>query len=313
MGEVLRLRSSEADVVEDTWRRFVPSARLRSATSPDFRFAWDSISIPGLCVLDYELAADVRATLDPATQLVACRMSAGTVRVGPAREEIDASTPWLCPESSVAAEADWDGVARVKAFVFDLGFAEEFARTLTGDDRLLLRATDPHPVSEASARQWAASFDYVRGALSSKATQGDPFVEAELRRHALRMTLAAFPTTVWEAVGRTAQRGPAPGVVRRARAFMDAHAHEPITVDDVARAAHITTRGLQYAFKRESGESPMVYLRRVRLAGAHEELRRGTGVTVSEVARRWGFAHASRFAQYYRDEYGELPGRVARG
>jgi transcriptional regulator GlxA family with amidase domain len=77
-------------------------------------------------------------------------------------------------------------------------------------------------------------------------------------------------------------------------------------------AEKISTRGLQYAFKRATGETPMQYLRRVRLAGAHADLQRDDRISIGEVAARWGFADRSRFAQYYRQEYGHTP-REAHG
>jgi AraC-like DNA-binding protein len=35
-------------------------------------------------------------------------------------------------------------------------------------------------------------------------------------------------------------------------------------------------------------------------------------VRVTEVAMRWGFFHQSRFAQQYRDRFGELPSATLR-
>lgn len=93
---------------------------------------------------------------------------------------------------------------------------------------------------------------------------------------------------------------------------MEANAREAITVDDVARAVHISTRGLQYAFKRATGEAPTTYLRRVRLSGAHADLLRGDDSRVAEIARRWGFASPSRFAVHYRATYGRSPGDVVK-
>jgi transcriptional regulator GlxA family with amidase domain len=49
------------------------------------------------------------------------------------------------------------------------------------------------------------------------------------------------------------------------------------------------------------------HLRRLRLAGAHAELQRGTAVSVADTARRWGFASPSRFAKHYREAYGRAP------
>ncbi|KEP75577.1 hypothetical protein HR12_26145 [Microbacterium sp. SUBG005] len=100
--------------------------------------------------------------------------------------------------------------------------------------------------------------------------------------------------------------------MRRAVAHIEAHAHEPLTLEDIATAAGISGRGLQHAFRRTLDMTPMEYVRRVRLSAAHDELRAGTAVSVSDVARRWGFSSASRFARYHREHYGQNPAQVAR-
>jgi AraC-like DNA-binding protein len=60
--------------------------------------------------------------------------------------------------------------------------------------------------------------------------------------------------------------------------------------------------------------SPMAYLRHVRLARAHEELRRSDPgqVTVAEVAYRWGFGHLGRFSASYQAQYGVSPSQTLR-
>jgi transcriptional regulator GlxA family with amidase domain len=53
----------------------------------------------------------------------------------------------------------------------------------------------------------------------------------------------------------------------------------------------------------------MAYLRRLRLARVHEELRTSDPrqTSVGEVAYRWGFTHLGRFAGTYRAQYGVSP------
>ena len=77
-------------------------------------------------------------------------------------------------------------------------------------------------------------------------------------------------------------------------------------------ASGISSRGLQHAFRRALDMTPMQYLRVVRLVGAHEELRSGGTVSIAEVARRWGFSSASRFARFHREHYGQNPAQVVR-
>jgi transcriptional regulator GlxA family with amidase domain len=110
------------------------------------------------------------------------------------------------------------------------------------------------------------------------------------------------------------RRDATPASVRRAVAFIEASPHLDLSVADIARAAHVTPRSLQLAFRRHLDTTPTAYLRRVRLTHAHAELRNaipGDGVTVTGVAARWGFT-PSRFTERYRAAYGVLPSHTLR-
>jgi AraC-like DNA-binding protein len=97
-----------------------------------------------------------------------------------------------------------------------------------------------------------------------------------------------------------------PITVKRAIDAMEAHPELPHSVHDLAAYAEVGVRALQEGFRRHVGMSPMAYLRRVRLARVHDDLRTAAPrtVTVAAVARRWGFAHLGRFAREYRLRYG---------
>jgi transcriptional regulator GlxA family with amidase domain len=88
-----------------------------------------------------------------------------------------------------------------------------------------------------------------------------------------------------------------------------AHAAEPITVSRLAAVACVSVRSLQEGFRRHLGMSPTHYLREVRLARVHEELRLAdpSQTTVAHTAQSWGFTNTGRFAQTYRQHYGRLP------
>jgi AraC-like DNA-binding protein len=104
-------------------------------------------------------------------------------------------------------------------------------------------------------------------------------------------------------------RHPGHARVRRAVDHIHNHAHEPLTVADIAGAADLSIRGLQDAFQRVLGLTPMMYLRQVRLAYVHEDLLQGDpdATSVGDVAKRWGFTHAGRFSGAYAQRYGEYP------
>lgn len=96
-------------------------------------------------------------------------------------------------------------------------------------------------------------------------------------------------------------------------AHVQQHLHDPgLTPEAMAAAGYISLRSL-YALFAVHGESPARYVRRRRLDGAHRELlRSGTGVTVAEVARRWGFGDQATFGRSFRTAYGRTPDDVRR-
>ena len=92
-------------------------------------------------------------------------------------------------------------------------------------------------------------------------------------------------------------------------AFIDEHAHEDITVVDIAAAAFVSVRAIQLAFHHQLDITPLAYLRSVRLDHAHRDLLAADSAheTVTGVAYRWGFPSPTRFAAYYREAYGVQP------
>ena len=312
MGELLTFESRHLVDVEETWRAFVPSAALQHVDPRTFRFAWSSATMPDFSVVRYDLTASVQSAIDPVDQVMACRVASRGAWVGTPRRDLNAGMPWLAVEGETRAR--WSERADVRAFVFDRAFTESAARQVTGDDRFTLRgggfSASPH--SRDLASHWERGFLHVSGSLFGGGSDS-PLIEAEMRRHALHTTLTVFSPAFVEALEEATQRTAAPRSVRRAIAYIEEHAHEPITIDDIAQAAHISTRGLQYAFRRALGITPTEYLRRERLARAHAELQSGTRMPVAEVARRWGFASPSRFAKHYRAMYGRSPRQTQRG
>jgi transcriptional regulator GlxA family with amidase domain len=86
------------------------------------------------------------------------------------------------------------------------------------------------------------------------------------------------------------------------------------SVTDLARRANTSVRSLEEGFRAHLGTTPMRYLRDVRLAHAHEALRRGDpeATTATAIAHRWGFNHYGRFASQYRVKFGRTPGETLR-
>jgi AraC-like DNA-binding protein len=104
-------------------------------------------------------------------------------------------------------------------------------------------------------------------------------------------------------------------VVQDAINYIDIHLAEPITMESIARNVHMSVRSIQQGFRDELGLSPMAYVRDRRLERVHEELSDampGDGVTVTDVATRWGFNHLGSFAAEYRKRWGISPSETLR-
>lgn len=106
----------------------------------------------------------------------------------------------------------------------------------------------------------------------------------------------------------------APSHVKRVEEYIDAHADEPLTVAGLAAHAGVSTSALYAGFRDFRNNSPMAYLRAVRLRRVHDDLLQATPTseTVTDVAMRWGFRHLSHFTTHYKKKFGELPSDTLR-
>ena len=306
---VQRFRSSDVGEIAETWRRFVPSSQLVQVDPARCHLDWFSVEAPGFSLVRYEMTADIESAISPEDQLFSCRVTPVEGGVEADRRALDPGLPWA--SDGMPVRARWRDSAVVHAIVFDRARAEAVARQLSGDDSLSIRVRSPEAVGPAAGAQWDRTFGYLASSLAAGAGAGaddGSLVAAGLERQALWTILTTFSTTFADAMRRSAQTSSAPKTVRRALSYIDAHAHEPITVDDVARAVHISTRGLQYAFQRSLDVTPSEYLRRARIAGARESLlAAGPDERLADIARRWGFASTARFSTAYLRAFGERP------
>ncbi|MFI1468986.1 helix-turn-helix domain-containing protein [Streptomyces wuyuanensis] len=179
--------------------------------------------------------------------------------------------------------------------------------------RLLRQQAAAEP---AHAAVWRSATRYVWDLFGADGAAGTPLVLDTAARMLAGAALAFFPNTY------TAQepllRGPGhvgATTMRRAVAYIDAHAEGPVALSDIAAAAGVSARALQYGFRRHHGTSPMGYLRRVRLERAHRELQAAApsdGETVAEIAARWGWGKPGNFSVVYRRAYGVSPSKTLR-
>jgi len=86
------------------------------------------------------------------------------------------------------------------------------------------------------------------------------------------------------------------------------------SVAELCAAYEVPRRTLNRAFQNALGMGPATYLRRVRLNGARRALQRRSArsAAVRDVALEFGFWHLGRFAEQYKELFGESPHETLR-
>lgn len=98
-------------------------------------------------------------------------------------------------------------------------------------------------------------------------------------------------------------------LVRRAGDLMQARLGLPTGEIDLCSQLGVSGRTLRLAFRERTGLGPMAYFQLLRLHAVRAALRCADpqAVSVSGLARQYGFTHPGKFAGYYRRLFGESP------
>lgn len=98
-------------------------------------------------------------------------------------------------------------------------------------------------------------------------------------------------------------------IVQNACDYIQDHSEKNISIVDLCRETGVSRRTLEYSFRDCIGESPVSYLRKIKLNSIRRALLdlENAGRSIGDIAAEWGIWHLSRFAQYYRNQFHELP------
>jgi AraC-like DNA-binding protein len=132
---------------------------------------------------------------------------------------------------------------------------------------------------------------------------------------ALEETALAVIGSVQRALHEGAAPEPVPGQDRRALAaarYIESHATEPLSLDDVAQAIGVSSFHLVRIFRRSIGVTPHQYLMRARLLRAMALLR-DTAQPISAIAYEAGWSDLSNFTRTFGRDVGCSPGAFRRG
>jgi AraC-like DNA-binding protein len=94
--------------------------------------------------------------------------------------------------------------------------------------------------------------------------------------------------------------------LRRARDLADRHFADPLDLDRLADAAHVSKFHFTRSFAEAYGETPMRYLTQRRIERA-QDLLRSANLTVTEVCMLVGFSSLGSFSSTFRRLVGETP------
>ncbi|BAJ75554.1 AraC-type DNA-binding domain-containing proteins [Microbacterium testaceum StLB037] len=309
--EHTKLETRDAAIVEEMWRSVVPGARISRAEAIQPALNWQAVSDTGFAFCDYTIGSTMLVESDPLDQIVVGRIAGSRVAGTYRRERIDTAVPFMVVDRPL--EVAFTGRIAGTAVAFSRTDFDDAARRLSGDEGLRVRATGHAPVSEQRMRYWTRTWEYARDVLL-RSSERTPLIQHQARTLMLEASLLSFPTTFTDALAAGRPARPLPAPVRRAKAYIEAHAAESVVLADIAQAARLSPRGLQYAFRASTGRTPMQYLRRVRLDAARADLRSADPSvdTVAAIAARWGFSNLGRFAAMYRGEFGETPSTTLR-
>lgn len=105
------------------------------------------------------------------------------------------------------------------------------------------------------------------------------------------------------AAGSTSER-----ILATATEYLSAHHDRDVSPADAARVAGVGLRALQLAFRKGLDTTPGTWLLNLRLRRARQLLLAAEdGTSVSSAAHDSGLHHLGRFAQHYRQQFGEAP------
>lgn len=187
--------------------------------------------------------------------------------------------------------------------------------TLTRHAEALELVLDRRSIGGTGFHDWLVGARWI-DAIAARMTKihaGTVSIDGYLCDQMMGACLTAYTRAPRPASG---SRGPArhSRIFSRARDYIYAHLHMPLTVDDIAGAAGTTPRTLNRAFLSIVGDTPYNFVQMLRLNLARRELLSSTDEigAIHAIASKWGLREAGRFSGLYRDQFGELPS-VTRG
>lgn len=297
--------TADPEAAREAFSPLVPRLQFGRVNPDAFRMWIRTEAATSFTVMNYAFSSPSTVQAGADQVLVVTGRGRGfEVRHG--RKAVDTSRPYVNVSEGITAT--WEAFA-ARTVMLDRSRLLEVAQMTSGEPDSQLELIELTARSTSLGQHWDALVARVAHAVGAapEAFEEPIVAEAAFNRLAVGY-LNAFHLAWTRSDGRTVPVGARSGVVRAALEYLHANAATPITVQHVAAAVHISTRGLHAAFVSETGRSPSEHLRAIRLDGVRDELRFAPATeTIATVARRWGFVHLPRFAEAYERAFGQLP------
>jgi len=167
------------------------------------------------------------------------------------------------------------------------------------------------PLDGVAGQRWMALMGWLYDTLSKDDECMSPMLLAQTEQMVITSLLSLHEHNYSQALCDEAPRI-APGFVKRVEQYIEAHAHEPVTIIELAEHAGVSSRSIYAGFRRYRDASPMLYLKEIRLRRVNEELMHSDAgeTTVTAVAYKWGFGHLGHFTTDYKRRFGESPSQT---
>ncbi|WP_020138249.1 helix-turn-helix transcriptional regulator [Streptomyces sp. 351MFTsu5.1] len=316
--ETLTFDSEDLERTEEFLSHAYAKMRIGNGTPDSSRARIHRSAIDTVSVDELDLDFDMSYAVTPLGRICLCVVHEGTIEDHVYQGVSDSFGPgdvvsFAPPELSYAGRIH---AARYNITMLDPALLTQVAGVADPLRPEPVRLTGHRPLSVAAGERLRSTIRYVQDhVLADPAVADQPLVASTAAQHLAATVLATFPNTASVDPTGSDRQDARPAALRRAVAFIEGHPDRPLTVAEIAEAAHVSVRALQYAFRRHLECTPLAYVRQVRLSQAHAELAAAdpeSGATVTDIAARWGFSHPGRFATLYRRTYARSPRRTLR-
>ncbi len=308
-------------VAQDVTRQLLGECQLVPATAQvaDFHCRLHAVQLldVALAYLDYAVATTIRVS--SSTDCYTVHMTSaghGTAHIGGEEHHL---TPFfalvISPHTTYTLSMDSDSpqnIVRIEREAMEHQLSRLLGRQLAEP----IVFTPVGDLTRDEAARWHGSLQILSHEVMSPTSLIKQGIGIGALEEMLITTLLLVHENNYSDALKSRDRSSGRPAVTRSIEFIERHLAEPISLGDIADYARMSPRSIQAGFREDLGTTPITYVRDRRLDAVRRDLLialPGDGVTVTEVATRWGFQHLGSFSGLYRQRFGETPSTTLRG